>query len=234
MSLGDVLLAKGQISGDQLEAARAAQGSGDEPLEKVLVRMGFVEEEAVLDIMGEQLSLPVVDLSSLTIDPKLLKLVPARLVHRYGLIPISQKNGTITVATSNPHDLYAFDELRMLTRRRIEMALAPESEIGRLIKQHYGVGGSTIEDMVAEEEDVEIISDSIDESGDVIEMAQEATVVKLVNEILIEAIRDRATDVHIEPYEKQLKIRYRIDGVLHNAPVPAAIQRFQLAIISRI
>ena len=233
MSLGDVLLAKGQITGDQLEAARAAQGSGDEPLEKVLVRMGFVEEEAVLEIMGEQFSLPVVDLSSVTIDPKLLKMVPAKLVHRYGFIPISQKNGTITVATSNPHDLYAFDELRMLTQRRIEMALAPESEINRLIKQFYGVGGSTIEDMVAEE-DVEIISDSIDESGDVIEMAQEATVVKLVNEILIEAIRDRATDVHIEPYERQLKIRYRIDGVLHNAPVPPAIQRFQLAIISRI
>ncbi|MCH8969421.1 MAG: Flp pilus assembly complex ATPase component TadA [Planctomycetes bacterium] len=233
MSLGDVLLAKGQITSDQLEAARGAQGSGDEPLEKVLVRMGFVEEEAVLEIMGEQLSLPVVDLSSLTIDPKLLKIVPAKLVHRYGFIPISQKNGTLTVATSNPHDLYAFDELRMLTHRRIEMALAPESEINRLIKQFYGVGGSTIEDMVAEE-DVEIISDSIDESGDVIEMAQEATVVKLVNEILIEAIRDRATDVHIEPYETQLKIRYRIDGVLHNAPVPAEIQRFQLAIISRI
>ncbi|MCZ6652765.1 MAG: type II secretion system ATPase GspE, partial [Planctomycetota bacterium] len=196
-------------------------------------RMGFVEEEAVLEIMGEQLSLPVVDLSALTIDPKLLKMVPAKLVHRYGFIPISQKNGTLTVATSNPHDLYAFDELRMLTHRRIEMALAPESEINRLIKQFYGVGGSTIEDMVAEE-DVEIISDSIDESGDIIEMAQEATVVKLVNEILIEAIRDRATDVHIEPYETQLKIRYRIDGVLHNAPVPAEIQRFQLAIISRV
>ncbi|MCH8965701.1 MAG: Flp pilus assembly complex ATPase component TadA, partial [Planctomycetes bacterium] len=233
MSLGDVLLAKGQITSDQLEAARDAQGSGDELLEKVLVRMGFVEEEAVLEVMGEQLSLPVVDLSSVTIDAALLKMVPAKLVHRYGLIPISQKNGTITVATSNPHDLYAFDELRMLTRRRIEMALAPESEINRLIKQFYGVGGSTIEDMVAEE-DVEIISDSIDESGELIEMAQEATVVKLVNEILIEAIRDRATDVHIEPYETQLKIRYRIDGVLHNAPVPAEIQRFQLAIISRI
>ena len=234
MSLGDVLVQKGKISSDQLEAARAAQGSTDEPIEKALVRLGFIGEQAVLEIMGEQLSLPVVDLTAINIDPELLKMVPAKLVHRYGFIPIGQKNGTITVATSNPHDLYAFDELRMLTRRRIEMALAPEAEISRLIKQFYGVGGSTIEEMVADEDGVEVISDSIDESGDIIEMAQEATVVKLVNEILIEAIRDRATDVHIEPYEKQLKIRYRIDGVLHNAPVPPAIQRFQLAIISRI
>ncbi len=234
MSLGDVLLKKGKISSEQLEAARAAKASSDEPIEKVLVRMGFVAEQTVLETIGEQLSLPVVDLSSITINPELLKMVPPKLVHRYGFIPISLKNGTITVATSNPHDLYAFDELRMLTRRRIEMALAPEAEINRLIKQFYGVGGSTIQEMVADEEGVEIISESIDEAGDIIEMAQEATVVKLVNEILIEAIRDRATDVHIEPYEKQLKIRYRIDGVLHNAPVPAAIQRFQMAIISRI
>jgi len=234
MSLGDVLVKKGTITTEQLETARAAKQSSGEPIEKVLIRMGFVEEEAVLSIIGKQLSLPVVNLSEVSIDASLLKMVPAKLVHRYGFIPISQKNGTITVATSNPHDLYAFDELRMLTRRRIEMALAPEAEINRLIKQFYGVGGSTIEEMVADEGGVEILSDSIDESGDVIEMAQEATVVKLVNEILIEAIRERATDVHIEPYEHQLKIRYRIDGVLNSAPVPGAIQRFQLAIISRI
>jgi len=196
--------------------------------------MGFITEQIVLEAVGEQLDLPVVDLSSLTIDPELLKVVPAKLVHRYGFIPIDQKNGTITVATSKPHDLYAFDELRMLTRRRIEIALAPEAEINRLIKQYYGVGGSTIDEMVGDDEDVEIVSESIDDAGDVIEMAQEATVVKLVNEILIEAIRDRATDVHIEPYEEELRIRYRIDGVLHTAPVPAAIQRFQMAIISRI
>ena len=234
MSVGDVLVKKGTITTEQLEAARTDKQSSGEPIEKVLIRLGFVEEEAVLAVIGKQLSLPVVNLSEVNIDAALLKMVPAKLVHRYGFIPISQKNGTITVATSNPHDLYAFDELRMLTRRRIEMALAPEAEINRLIKQFYGVGGSTIQEMVADEGGVEILSDSIDESGDVIEMAQEATVVKLVNEILIEAIRERATDVHIEPYEHQLKIRYRIDGVLNSAPVPDAIQRFQLAIISRI
>ena len=234
MSVGDVLVKKGTITTEQLEAARTDKQSSGEPIEKVLIRLGFVEEEAVLAVIGKQLSLPVVNLSEVNIDAALLKMVPAKLVHRYGFIPISQKNGTITVATSNPHDLYAFDELRMLTRRRIEMALAPEAEISRLIKQFYGVGGSTIQEMVADEGGVEILSDSIDESGDVIEMAQEATVVKLVNETLIEANRERATDVHIEPYEHQLKIRYRIDGVLNSAPVPDAIQRFQLAIISRI
>ncbi len=234
MSIGDLLLKKGDVTAEQLEAAQAARAGHDEPIEKTLVRMGFVKEQCVLKVVGEQMSLPVVDLADIVIDKQLLKSVPAKLVHRYGLIPIAQKNGTITVATSRPHDLYAFDELRMITRREIKIALAPEPEISRLIRQYYGVGGSTIEEMVGEETDVEILSDSIDESGDAIDQAQEATVVKLVNEILIEAIRDRATDVHIEPYDKLLQIRYRIDGVLHKAPVPPAIQRFQMAIISRI
>ncbi|MCG3136677.1 MAG: Type II secretion system protein E [Phycisphaerae bacterium] len=234
MGLGEVLLQRGKISTEQLEAARSAALGPDEPIEKALVRMGFVDELSVLEVLGEQLSLPLVDLSNLTIDPTLFKQVPAKLVHRYGFLPIAIHNGTITVATSKPYDMQAIDNLRMATHKRIEIALAPEAEINRLIKQHYGVGGSTVEEMVGEQSEVEILSDSIDEAGDAIDQAQEATVVKLVNEILLEAIRDRATDVHIEPYERHLMIRYRIDGVLQVAPVPPAIQRFQAAIISRI
>ncbi len=233
MGLGELLVSKGLVSQQQLEQARSAQNGSDENLDRVFVRLGFVTELDVLNVIGEQLSLPVVDLADVKLDPELLKIVPAKLVHRYGFLPLAQHNNTITVATAKPHDLYAFDELRMLTRKRIEIVLAPESEITRLIRQYYGVGGSTVQEMVGEE-DLQIVSDSVDLAGDDVEMAQEATVVKLVNEILIEAIRDRATDVHIEPYENRLKIRYRIDGVLQEAPVPPAIQRFQAAIISRI
>jgi general secretion pathway protein E/type IV pilus assembly protein PilB len=235
MSLVNLLLEKNDISADQLATAKSAR-SGDEPLEKALVRLGYVSERRVLELLAKQYALPLVDLSEVKIEPDLLKRVSPQLVHRYGFIPISQANGAITVATYKAPDLYAFDELRMVLGREIKIALAPESEVNRLIKQHYGVGGSTVAQMVGKDEggDVEILSDSIDVSDEAIEMAQEATVVKLVNEILIEAIRDRATDVHIEPYERGLKIRYRVDGVLHAAPVPQAIHRFQLAIISRI
>ena len=121
----------------------------------------------------------------------------------------------------------------MLTGCRVDPVLATEEEISRVIKQHYGVGGQTVEEMISVD-DLEVVSDVDDQGGDILEAAQEATVVKLVNEILVEAIRDRASDIHIEPFEDDLRIRYRIDGVLHTTHVPPEIRRFQNAIISRI
>jgi general secretion pathway protein E/type IV pilus assembly protein PilB len=235
MSVEDILVEQGHVTAEQLDTARSAQVT-DETLDRTLIRLGTIDEDTVLKTIAQQYALPVVDLADISIEPELLSRISPQLIHRYGFIPIAQRNGTITVATHRAPDLQSFDELRMVLGKEIKIALAPESDVNRLIKQHYGVGGSTVAQMVGQEgeSEVEILSDSIDVSDDAIEMAQEATVVKLVNEILIEAIRDRATDVHIEPYEHGLKIRYRVDGVLHAAPVPAAIRRFQLAIISRI
>ncbi len=233
MSFAKVLLQRGKITREQYEEAKASRKSPGERLERILIDKGYAEERDVLEIIGEQLSIPVVDLDEIEIDHELLELIPSRLVHRCSLFPIERKNGSIRVATSNPFDLYAFDELRMLTGTKIEPALATEVDIQRLIKQYYGVGGQTIEDMLSAE-DLEVVSESDEVHDEEIEAAQEATVVKLVNEILIEAIRDRASDVHIEPYENDLRIRYRVDGVLHTTNVPPEIRRFQHAIISRI
>jgi len=232
VSLGEVLLQRNKITPEQLEQAKDAR-KGAERIEKCLVRLGMIKERDYLEIYGESLSIPVVDLNEVEIDGGLLKEFPSKAVHRYHLVPIERRNGTIKVATANPFDLYAFDELRMLTGSKIETVLATETDISRVIKQHYGVGGQTITDMI-EESDLEIVSEVEEDNSDIVEMAQEATVVKLVNEVLIEAIRDRASDVHIEPYEHDLKIRYRIDGVLHTTNVPPQIRRFQSAIISRI
>ncbi|GMV97412.1 MAG: pilus biosynthesis protein TapB [Phycisphaerae bacterium] len=215
----------------------AARKGPHDRIDKILVRMGFVEERDVQQVLAEQMSLEVVDLTSITISDELLKLMPARLIHKRGMIPIERTNGTLRVATSDPFDINSIDELRMLTGLKIDPVLASESEIQRLIRQHFGVGSSTIDEMTEEEADsgsVELLSDSVDENGDPIELAQEATVVKLVNEILQEAIRDKASDIHIEPYEDDLKIRYRIDGVLQQTAVPPQIRKFQAAIISRI
>ena len=235
MSVGEILLEQGKITPEHLQAALAARKSPYDRIDRILVKMGFVDEREVLRVLGQQMSIDVVDLSSIQIDPELLKQMPAKLIHKRGLIPIERNNGTLRVAMADPYDIGAIDDLRMQTGLKIEPVLASETEIQRLIRQHFGVGGSTIDEMMEEQaDDVELLTESVDENGDLIELAQEATVVKLVNEILSEAVRDKASDIHIEPYENDLKIRYRIDGVLQNTVVPPQIRRFQAAIISRI
>ena len=195
--------------------------------------MGFVDERAVLEVLGDELSLPVVELAQEKVDVQLMRSMPSRLIHRRKLVPLSRNGDVLRVATSDPFDVYAFDELRYLTGLRVETVLATEEEINGVIKQQYGVGGETIDEMMDDDE-VELVVEEDSDDADLMEMAQEASVVKLVNEILMEAATERATDVHIEPREDDLCIRYRIDGVLHNANVPAQIRRFQAAIISRI
>ncbi len=235
MNVGEVLLEKGKITAEQLQTALAARkGSGDR-LDRILVRMGFVEERETLAVLGEQLCMPVVDLNEAEVDVELLKKVQ-KLVHKRGLIPLKANgDGVVPVATADAYDVYGLDELRMETGLPVKPVLATDADIQQVIRTYFGVGGSTMHDMIDEEGgEVELLSDSVDENGDLMEMAQEATVVKLVNDIVTEAIRDRASDIHIEPYENDLKIRYRIDGVLHQTNVPPQIRRFQAAIISRI
>ncbi len=233
MSLGQILIERGLITEEHLQVAIDAKRGAEDRLDSILVRLGFVSERDVLEAVSEQLAIPVVDLGDAEIDTKLLREFPARMIHNRGLIPIRKEGDTIVVATSDPYDIYAADELRMLTRCNVETVLATSSDIQRVVKKYFGVGGQTVEEMIGED-GVELVSDSVDETGDLIEMAQEATVVRLVNEILLEAVRERASDIHIEPYENELKVRYRIDGVLESANVNPQIQRFQAAIISRI
>jgi general secretion pathway protein E/type IV pilus assembly protein PilB len=175
----------------------------------------------------------MIDLSTVQVDVEVLRSMPAKLVYRKNLVPISRSNGTLTVATSDPLDLYAFDELRLLTGLTIQPVLAPQEEISKLIKAHYGVGGDTIDELMNGDERT-ATGEASPDSEDLLEMAQEASVIKLVNEIFLEALNERASDIHIEPYEKRLSVRYRIDGVLHDASMPPQISRFQAAIISRI
>ena len=232
MALGDTLVQRKKITPTQLQQARGSK-KHSERIEHCLVRLGSITERDYLSIYSEQLSIPLVDLSEIEIDAELLRQTPSKLVHRDRVIPIDRHDGTIRVATTNPFNLYAFDELRMLMGARIETVLATSEDISRVIKQHFGVGGETVEAMIGVSA-VEVIGEIDPDNADLIEQAQEATVVKLVNEILLEAIRDRASDVHVEPYENDLKIRYRIDGVLHTTNVPPEIRRFHAAIVSRI
>jgi general secretion pathway protein E/type IV pilus assembly protein PilB len=231
-NVGEVLQEQGLITYEQFAQAVAARKGPADRIERVLVDLGFVKEDDILNVWADQLALQVVDLSEAEIDVELLRSMPSKLVHSKKLVPLKADNGVLPVATSDPFDVYAFDELRMVTGKKVEAVLAPGPEIQRVINTYCGIGGDTLNKMIGQD-DLELISaDGSDEDGE--DEAQEASVITLVNDILTEAIKERASDVHIEPFENSLHIRYRIDGVLQPASIDPKIQRFQAAIISRI
>lgn len=235
MPIGEALVAKGLITAEQLKNALAQRTSPNERIDQVLIREELVSERDVLEVFSEQLMIPVVELRDDDIDRELLSLIPSRLVHKYGLMPINRNGKGVRVATSDPYNMYALDEVRTCIDTPVEPVLATRPEIQRMIRAFYGVGGDVLHEMVQEANDLEILDETKIESADIdIQMAQEASVIKLVNEILIEAIDQRASDIHFEPFEGDFQVRYRIDGVLHVANVPPEIRRFQNAIVSRI
>jgi general secretion pathway protein E len=234
MGIGTILLEKGMITRAQLEEAFTAQKESGERLDHVLVRLGFVTQGDVLRAIGEQFDMPIVDLATITIEEKVLEALPAKLVYKQNCVPISRDNGTLRIATSDPFELSAFDELRLLTGCKIELVLADEQELHKFIRANYGVGGDTLDELNAAAGAEIVLDDTEGPSSSELEQAQEASVIRLVNDILIEAVSERATDVHVEPYEHELNVRYRIDGILQKANVPTTINRYGAAIVSRI
>ena len=233
MSITQILMDKGLLAPEQLDEAIALQKAEGLRLDRAIVQLGFLTEQQLLEVMAEQLHLPLLSLSDVTIDAQTLRALPPKIVYRKRLIPISRENGTLNVATSDAFDLYAFDDIRLLTGLNIQPVLALRDDIEKIIKTHYGLGGDTLDEMVGAD-DLQVGDIGADAGEDLLEMAQEASVIKLVNEIILEAVNERASDIHIEPYEHNLSIRYRIDGVLQEASIPPQMHRFQAAIISRI
>ena len=233
MGIATLLLERGLITRAQLDEAVAEQRASGERLDRVLVRLGMVRPGQVLAVIGDQFHMPVVDLQGLAVEPKVLASLPAKLVHKQNCVPISQDESSITVATSDPFELSMLDELKLLTGRSVNVVLADEDELKTFIRDHYGVGSGTLDELGAGAGTAADEAAGEGEGADV-ELAQEASVIRLVNDVLFEAIEARATDIHIEPYERELIVRYRIDGVLQRANVPHAINRFRAAIISRV
>ncbi|HJO09132.1 MAG TPA: ATPase, T2SS/T4P/T4SS family [Verrucomicrobiota bacterium] len=227
-----VLVEKGLVSVEDIDAAERLREEKGVRLDRALIQNGALSERTFLEVMGERLDFDVVDLPNEVIESEAIQTLPSRFVYRNHLAPIAQDNGTLKVATSDPFDLYVFDEIKLLTGLEVRPVLAPLEEIDKVIKEHYGVGGDTVEEMTGGNDLAFAGSD--DDSQDLLQMAQEASVIKLVNEIILEAINERASDIHIEPFERSLSIRYRIDGVLQEAAVPPQINRFKAAIISRV
>ena len=237
MHLLQTLIERGVIHREDAEGlAREQALGGERPLHLVLFDKGLAKEEEVMPLLAEEFGMELVDLQHTDIQPETLESMPSKLVHRRALMPIARDNGTLTVATSDPFDVYSLDELQTLTGLIVRPVLASPREIARLIKTHFGVGGQTVNALVQEreQEQVELLEDIEADDSELAKMAQEASVVKLVNEILIEAANERASDIHIEPAENALRIRYRVDGILQTQSLPPEISRFQSAIISRI
>src|SRR5262249_29241893 len=236
MQLAQLLVKKGVLSTqDVTRLAEEHAAAPGKPLHQLLIEKGFAKEEDVLPALAEELGMDLVDLADVKVDADTLKAMPLKLVHRRTLMPLSRENGTLVVATGDPFDVNSLDELSTLTGLQVQPVLANPREIARLIKTHFGVGGDTVSALVQErEQEVELLEGLEVDDSEAAKMAQEASVVKLVNEILIEAANERASDIHIEPEEGSLRIRYRIDGLMQIQKLPPEITRFQSAIITRI
>ncbi len=238
MTLLDSLARRGLIARDDLNRAEVAVAAApDKPAHFTLLEKGFIKEEPLYDMLADEFGLPFVDLTTATIDTQALVGMPQKLVHRRNILPIAKQNGTLVVATGDPYDAYALDELSTLTGLTVQPVLGSPREISRLIKQHFGVGGDTVAALAEEataKDDLELLEDIEADDSELAKQASEASVVKLVNQILVEAANERASDIHIEQEETGIKIRYRIDGLLQEQRLPPEINRFQAAIVSRL
>ncbi|MCA9113049.1 MAG: type II/IV secretion system protein, partial [Planctomycetaceae bacterium] len=214
MEIGGLLLQRGLIDQQQMESARSK--ANGKRVDQILVEMGAIKEEDALRALGEELGIPYVDLKNFQVDLPLISRFPTTAIFRHEVLPLEATDGRVRMATSDPFDLEALDELSSLGGCRVDLVLACRQEIVDLIKGSLGVGGDTINELVAQrsEEGIELLDDLPSELGELAEEAQAASVIRLVNELLIEALEQRASDVHVEPGEHGLTIRYRIDGML--------------------
>ncbi|HOE11065.1 MAG TPA: ATPase, T2SS/T4P/T4SS family, partial [bacterium] len=189
-------------------------------------------EEDVLKWLAVEYNLPFERLEDHPVDRRLLSQFPARVLLKEELLPIRSVNGSVEVATSRLFNTHGLDMLRSLTGLKLKPVLSPREDILRELKNRLGVGADTIDSL--EEFSFQVVDESRDEEVDLDQGAEDASIIKFVNQILNDAIELRATDIHLEPFEDELRIRYRIDGVLQEVPIPMQLKRFQPAIVSRV
>jgi type IV pilus assembly protein PilB len=240
--LGDLLVAEGLITAEQLRQALADQKGKADKLGSVLVRQGSISEEQLIGFLSRQYGIPSITLLNLDVDPETLRLVPAHIAKKYEVLPVKRIGGTLTLAMSDPTNVFALDDIAFMTNLQILPVVAPQAAIRKALDRAYEAvpSVSSMTDMMTEitgdASNVEVVED--EQAGaqvDVFELkesADEAPVVKLVNMVLVDAIRKGASDLHWEPYEKTFRIRFRIDGVLHEMLSPP--KRLEPAIISRL
>jgi type IV pilus assembly protein PilB len=237
--LGDLLIGEGLIDAGQLaKALKTQQGTG-EKLGSILVRLSFLREDELIGFLSRQFGIPSITLSQLDLDPDVLRLIPVGVAKKYDVLPISRQGATLTLAMADPTNLAAIDEIAFITNLQIAPVVASESAIRTAIERNYEANAGTIAALLADFANdathLEIVDEGQHARVDAVELegaAGEAPVVRLVNMVLADAIRKGASDIHWEPYENIFRIRFRIDGVLHETLAPP--KQHEAAILSRI
>src|SRR3954467_9430445 len=226
--LGDLLVKEKVITPEQLEQAMKAQKeSPNSRLGSILVKLGFLTDEDVTNFLSRQYGVPAINLSYFEIDSSVVKLIPHDTAKRYQILPLSRVGASLTIAMVDPTNVFAMDDIKFMTGFNIEPVVASESAILEGIEKAYGSDKADDLDTVMQsisdmdETDVELQADA-EEIGlaDLEKAADEAPIVKLVNLILTDAVKRGASDIHIEPYEKEFRVRFRIDGVLQSIMSP--------------
>jgi type II secretion system protein E len=235
VSIKNVLAQSGLAKADQFEAwgkewRIAAENGSQESLITFLSRESGLSEEAFLQKLATVLGWPCLDLPRMTVNAETQKKISTKVAFQYTVLPTQIENEVLQVVVSNPFDTALLSAVQFDAQCPVQFALAPKIEIEKALKKYYGVGAETLDEM-AEDEPIDLV---VGEDKEITEGDQEASVIKFVNQIIWEAFKDRATDIHFEPAEDELRIRYRIDGILHQTPMPPQLKRYQAALISRI
>lgn len=232
--IGQILIEQGAISPEQLDIGLREQKKTGDFICTTLVKLGFISEDKVFDVLGKFLNIPYVKLKDKDIDPLIIHKVPAKFASHYKIVPLEFKDNSLIIAMTDPLDIRTLDDIRLLLGFEVKGVLSSEEEIQEAIRKYYGVGAETLEKMVAKKVEAGGLKLSAGKVEDLEALAEDASIIKFVNQILHEAIKDRATDIHLEPFQDELRTRFRIDGVLYDINIPETIKYFQPAIVSRI
>jgi len=239
LRIGEILIKKGVLTPQQLELALKEHDRTGEFVGKILLKMKLINEEQFLEAAAEQLDLPFVpSLKKIEISQAAIKAIPAKLIWHYKFMPLKLEGKALTIAISDPLAVWAIEDLKLQLGFDVERVVTPTKEIEDTIRKYYGLGAATVEEILKEKEAVPKVGGAspvqITDVEDLEKTAEDASVIRLVNQVLSEAIASRTTDIHIEPYRASVRIRYRIDGILYDISVPDEIKYLQQAIVSRI
>jgi type II secretory ATPase GspE/PulE/Tfp pilus assembly ATPase PilB-like protein len=230
--IGELLVREGIITPEQLDMALKEQVRSPGFLCRTLVEMHFAAEERVYESLSNKINTPYVRLKYRDISPAVIKKIPASFASHYKIVPLEFTDHSITIATSTPLDAHALDDMRFLLNLEIKAVLAGHVDVEEAIRKYYGVGAETLEKIMDKADTGPSVQQGAAE--EISEVTEEASIVKFVNQILCEAIKDRATDIHLEPFKDELRTRFRIDGMLYDISIPETIKHFHQAIVSRI
>ena len=278
VKLGDLLVKAKLVTPEQVDAALLSQRTEGGKFGEALIRIGAASEQDITETLSQQFGVPSIDLAHFEIDPSIIKVVPGEVARKYGVLPVNKTGATLTIAMSDPTNVFAMDDIKFMTGYNVEPVVASEASLRRAIDKHYGTPRSvvlkerpkgsttgaapsdgsidelmssalTMDDMAAvglsefnmdeitgfDAGDVDVVRGEEGQEIDLIDLAkssESAPIIKVSNLILIEALKAGASDIHVEPYEKEFRVRFRIDGVLHN--IMALPMRTRDPLISRL